>query len=639
MATVDSLITDARNYAISVLAGANQAIGAAMASANSLGQMGGGPLIPTVNISAPGPGDLGAVPEFKGSGFVDPGFSGAAPVLTPALPLDISGDPGPVPSVVGFSDPGTQPYGDPGDPGLIDSPPDFNLGDFSVPPSPDLLGEIRGIPRPSISPIRIPAAPQYMAPEFLGTSPSLPDAAPTGLDSTLQTTYLAISPVMRDAVRNELDAFIDREFPEFRTGLAAVEGRLSKYLDGGTALTDEVQDAIYNRASSKSDAEYRRNYATVVGNAARLGHTIPGPVLTAQLQQADKDRRDAGTAVARDLMVKVAELEQQNLQFAVTQSANLRGMMVNAGLNYYGGLVTINGQAVQYAQSVVESIVKVYDTLARQKEIEARIYESEGNIYQAKVRGALSVLEAYQTQVKALEAQANVEAAAVNAYRAQIDAVQAEASVYKAQVEGVIARAQIARNQTDIYQARVQAYAAQVNAWTAQWSGYKAAVDGEIAKVNASAEQVRGFQAQAAAYNSVINARVAQIEGINKTNDGLLRSYTTALEAYRTQVNALAEVDRAKVQSFDTTIKAFTAKANAIGERSRAEIASYEASLRAVVASAEMQFRMLHEKHDLDIHRVEALARLSESAAANYRGVAQSALSGMNTLVGNIKNE
>ena len=639
MADINTLIFDAQTYAQNVLGQAMASLNGAFAVMNNLGNQIGGPVFPVFNVSPPAPGDPGDVPQYNGKGFVDPGLTTKAPTLRDVPDLDLSGAPGTMPSVVGFKDPGNQPTGDAGDNTLLGGTPTISPNDILVPVAPDMMAQIQSIQKPTIVQIRVPTAPAYAEPAFLGKSPDDPAPPPQNLDTTMRAAYTDISPVMREAVTAYVDNFIDSEFPQFRTGLAKVEARLDIYLSGGTALVPAVDDAILSGAQSKSDAEYRRARDGLYEEGARMGHTVLGPTLVSKAQQIDKSRRDANTAAVRERMVKVYELEQQNMQFAVTQSANLRGVMINAALGYFNGLVQINGQALEYARSIVDAIVRTYELAARHAEIQARIYESEAQVFDAKVKGALGVLEAYNAEVRGLEAQANVDRAMVDVYRSQVEAIQAEAMVYRAQVDAALAKAQIARLQVEVYQARVQAYGAQVNAYTARWGGYRAAVEGQIANIQASAEQVRGFEAQSRSYQAIIGARVSQIDGLLKVNEGNLREYTAQVEAYGVRVRALAEVNRAQIESFDATIKSFIAKANAISEHSRAEIAQFEAALRAVIANAEMAFRLLHERHDLDIHRAEGIAALSTAAAHNYTGLAQSAMSGMNTLVAQVAQQ
>src|SRR6185312_5372123 len=222
------------------------------------------------------------------------------------------------------------------------------------PAAPDLLGEIATIVAPTLIDVTIGDAPTFQAPEFLGTEPVLPSAPPTDLDKTQRIQYSTILPVMREAVNSELDAFMDREFPQFRSGMAAIEDRLATYLQGGSALTPAIEDAIFNRTIDKTNADAKRMRQKVLGEGARAGFTIPPITLLQQLQDVDQERRNNNARAATDIAVKQAELEQHNLQFAVTTSANLRQIALNAALEYYTGLVQLNSHALEYARDVVQ---------------------------------------------------------------------------------------------------------------------------------------------------------------------------------------------------------------------------------------------------------------------------------------------
>lgn len=635
--TAGVLIGDARNYAANAVTNAQVNMNFAIEALNSLGQgVIGTPGTP-INITPPQPGDPGAPPAYLGQHFTTTAFTGTRPNITDPGDLNMPTAPDNVPVIAVFDAP-QQPIGANPDPASIGAAPGFT--DVSVPSAPDLNAEIRSIVAPQLISVTIPSAPIFVDPGFNGVKPDFDSVPmPTNLDAMMRTQYDIASPLFRDAVTANLDAFIDREFPSFRTGLASLEARLNTYLQGGTALTAAVEDAIHSRTLDKTNIEGRRAAAKAWGEGSRAGFTIAGPTLLSQLQDIDQERRNNNSRAAIDIAIKQAELEQANLQFAVTQSTNLRSMMINAGLAYYSGLVTINGQALEYARSVVDAIVKAYDIATRAAEIKARIYEAEARVYESRLRAALAVIQVYEAQVRGIEAQVNVNLAQVQAYKARLEAVGVEAQVYRAQVEGALAGATIERARADVYTARVQAFGASVNAYTARWQGYEAAVRGEAAKVQASAEPVRAYTAQVQAYESHVKALTAEFETKNRANETRLAVYKTDIDAYTALNRSRAEAVMAEVASFDTTIKAFIAKANAISEHSRAEIASYEAGLRALIAQAEISLRHLTETNRINVARAEGIARVGVAAGAVYSGVAQSTLAGMNTLAAEIVDQ
>jgi len=622
------LINDARRFAGLQLDNADAASSSARGALAAISDGGVYQAIP-VEIEPPFVVDPGVPPEYHGSRFSPQKFGKSLGGLREIGNPTVQPTYGTAPKVEVFNKP-DKPPGDTADATLLQNVP--VLLPISVPGAPDLLSEIHGITKPDIISITIPDAPIYVAPEFTGTRPVFDAEMPTDLDATMRTQYQTISPVMRDAVTSQIDAFIDHEFPSFRSGLAKIEDRLNTYLNGGSALSAAIENAIHSRTLDKTNREGRRAADTAWKDAAKAGYTMPTAYLLAKKQDIDQMRRDNNARAAIDIAVKQAELEQHNLQFAVTQSASLRQVAISSALSYYSGLIQINGQALEYARSIVDAIVKAFDIAARYAEVQTRIYEAEANIYSAKLRGALAVFEAYNAKIRGLEAQSNVNLAQVQVYKARLDAVMAEANVYRAEVDGALAKATIERAKVDIYQARVQAYGAQVNASTAAWQGYVAACQGESAKVSASAEAVRAWTAKVNAYSAEVSAKGNEIQAIATSNEGKARAFSAEASAFSAQVQAESASVQAEIASYDETLKAYQAKASVIARRSETQIRAYEVALRQLENQAQMQFQYLQEANAMRVAKATGMARISQSLAAVHGASAQAALSGMNSL-------
>lgn len=628
--TVDDQIAAQRIYTSEVLGLAYSELSQArgtIASITGINDTGA----PRIDIAAPVPVDLGTAPQYSGSHFTVQNFDGERPTLFNLPSLIYPNEP-PVPTGVDltFVDP-TRPTGMP-DAGTIGDAPD--VAAIVVPPAPNLYAEISGIEKPTITPIVIPDAPPYIEPEFTGVAPTLTGIdIPTDLDSKMRTEFSTIGPVMRDAIVTQVDSFIDREFPAYRSGLSTLETKLNTMLQGGTGIDATVEDAIVRRTVDKVYAEGKRAKAAVRKAAAQAGITMPGPMLNSQLRDADQAGRDNISRAATDVAIKAFDLEQQIMQFSVTQGSQLRQAMIQAGLVMAGHMVQVNGQAVQYAQGVVDLIVKAFDIAARYAEIQARIYESAAQVYESRLKGALAATEAWTARIRGLEAQANVDVARVNAYRARLEAVQAEASAYKASVDGLVAQASIERLKVDIYQARTQAYGAQVNAYTGMWSAYEASVRGETARIGAGVERYKAYAVQVTAQVEQIKARIAELQGVASANESLVRMYSADVEAFRARVSAESESVKAEVESFDTTLKAFIANANAKAEHARSEIASYQAGMQGLIESAKIFQQYAFANADIGVKRATGMASVSEHLASVYGNVAASGLSGANSLV------
>jgi hypothetical protein len=627
MSTASDLIEDARGYASTQLTNAQIQMNAAMNILSGLSARGPGKF--DLKMEPPKPYDPKGAPQYKGSSFRDPGLRATEPTFQDPGDLSEAGQPGDAPPVAQYYPP-PQPQGEPTDT-TGDPPPINDVTD--VPPPPDLLAEIASIPVPVLIPVTFPDKPPvYVPPEFAGQPPTAPPPPPSNLEDTMRGEWSEISVIMVDAVTAQIDAFIDREFPNHRNGLQKIEERLFRYLEGGSALSPEVETALYNRLLDKTNMETTRASRKAWGEAGRMGFTLPNPILVAQQYDIDQQRRDTNARAAIDITVKQAELEQSNLQFAVTQSSMLRKLAIDSGLAYYNGLVTINGQALDYARSLVDAIVKSYDLAVKYCEIQARIYETEARIYEAHLKGAMAGIEAYVMMLKALEIKTQSDIAQVQLYTERINAVNAEANVYRAYIEGIKAEAEIERMKIEIYTAEVGAYVAKMNGYSARWQGYSAAVGGESAKMNASAVEQQAWSAKWAAYDSTIRGRTAALQGKLAVEEGRLKSYQAAVEAYNAHVQALAAVNRAEVDSFDSTIKAYQAEASARSAGASSELANYEAGLRAADVASQVLQAELREQNAVTMQKIISMAAVATAAGNIYSASASASLSGMNSL-------
>lgn len=639
MSEVSDLIDAATTYASNAETAAINALNGASAALNNLGRtISTDPMKGLViAVSPPAVGDPGDVPAYTGSHMTPDDLAtlvGDPPELSSVLELILP------PDVV---DTGTDlVYVDPPYPTGVN--PDYTLlADVPVlddlppiPTSPDLQSEIAGIIAPTLIDIDVPDAPTYVAPEFTGVKPTFDATAPTDLDLALRDAYNTAAPTFMAAVSDRFDAFLSTNFPEFAAGMAKIEARLNTYLDGGSALSPAVEDAMQGRARNRADAEYRRAAAKAAKDAARMGHTVIGPMLASQMLDIDQTRRDANIKVAIEIFVENAKLEQSNLQFAVTQSTNLRKIAIDASLQYLQSIVQVNGQALDYARASVDAVVKAFDVAARYAETQARIYEADANVYRALLEGAMQQIRAYEATINGLRAKADLNRVQIEAYTARLNAVRIEADVYRAGVEAVVAAAGLQRERVALYDAKVKAFSSQVNAFTSQYSAYEAAVRGQEARMNVNVSRAREFEARTNAYAATVSAKAKAIDSQIQTNNQKVNAFKVKVDAYAALERSKVDSVNIDVQQYKAQLDAFVAKANAISAKSRAESANYEVALRGVIAQANVILEQIKEFNHLDIVRATGLAQVSQTLGAQFAHLAEAAMSGMNSLAADI---
>ncbi|MDD2990623.1 MAG: hypothetical protein PHI64_16905 [Zoogloea sp.] len=577
--------------------------------------------------------NLGAVPQYQGSAFVEPESPGAAPslrevpeLILPALPVNTAQKP------------------------VIRTPQtpsqlaQFNkqaptLSGISVPAAPAALQNLALLTPPTLTDITVPGAPIVQIPEFDAVRPDTSLQEPGNLEAQFRQDFRDQAGSMARVLEGELDAYLAKINPQFHSQMAAIEDRLARYLAGGTGFTPAVENAIWNRANDKIDGEFRRARDAAYDDAARRGFTLPTGALHSTLMQSRQAAADASARAAMDIAIKQAELEQANLQFAVTQSASLRQVALQATQSWAGNLVQINGQALEFAKGVLQAAIELYEIRAKTVQIRVQLYQAEAEVYQHRLKAALAVYDAYQAHIEGLKAQVGVDAARVQAFQAQADGYAALANAYKAVIDGLATRAQIEKLKVDAFGAEVNAFQAQVQAKTAEWQGFRAQLEGETIRIDAYGKEVQAYGQEVDAYKAQVQAQSTAIQAASTANEAAARTYQAAVSAYSALVQGRSSVVEAEIKSFESTLRGWTAGVQAKESEARVKIANNQANAQATISAYQQNSHIVLANMDMNYKRMNDMSRVGVAGAEVFGKMASSALSGMNALAASVENQ
>lgn len=623
--SVEALIADARGYSSTVLSQATAALSSAQTAISAITYAGFG----MTPVALPQSPDMGApikaptltditldLPQAPSSNMVFQDISsidaGVAPTLSAVSPtLSLPNKPN---QVAEFT--ATLP------------PIDISAISAQFPTAPSLITPVA----PTLVDRAEPDKPLVSIPAFDGVKPTGMPVAPTDLEGSFISGYHAAAPEFVTAVNGYVDAELLKLNPQYHAQMSAIEAQLTKYLQGGTGLNPAVEDAIYARARSKQDAEARRVRDQALADAATRGFTMPSGALLSATQQARQAGADNNAAGAREIVVLQAEMEQKNLQFAVTTSTGLRTAMVQAMLSYMQNVTQLNGQALDYAKSILNAIVEMYNTQVKVFGLQLEAYKADVAVYEALMRGALAAVEIYKAEIQALQAMTQVDHMKVEIYRARIDVLTSMTSMYKTQVDAVVSKASLEKLKIDLFQAQVQAYGAQVQAKTAEWQGYSAAIGGEEAKARVYGTQVQAYAAQVNGYSASIAAKAEAVKAQALTNDARAKQYVAEVQGFSSIVQAKGEVARTKLENQRQEILAFQAETQAAVANYQVRSDYYKATAQIGIENARLGVTTILEGAKVIIGQARSVADVSVSSAQVYGQLAGAAVAGMNTL-------
>lgn len=623
--TVASLITEAQGRTTTLTGSAENALQSAVAAVQSMGYTitSYTPLSP---VQAP-PADINTpLPPLPAVTLEIPGEPAG-----PETFQDINEiDPGVVPALTATMQPIVQQTQPSQLASFNEVSPHINTSlVFPEPPS-TLLNPL--IAAPNLTDRTEPTVPQVMLPAFTSVAPIDTTVAPTNLDTTFGNAYAGAMPSMITSVNGYVDAMLTQRNPQYSAQMAAIEAQLTRYLAGGTGLNAAVENAIYARAQSKNDAEARRVRDAAYAEAAKRGFTLPTGALMSAQQTARQAGADNNAKAATEITVMQAEMEQKNLQFAVTTSTALRTTVLNATLSYMQNLGQLNGQAMDYAKTILSSILEMYNTSVKVFTVKLEAYKADAVVFETRLKSAMAGIELYKAEVQALEAMTQVDKAKVDVYRARIDSLTALSNVYRAQIEAVQGRAGLEKLKLDLFQTQVQAYTAQVQGKNAEWQGYTAAINGEQAKAQIYATEVQAYSATVNAYKAGIEAQAEAVKAAAATNDARARQYSASMQGFQAVVQARGLVANTKIENQRQSILAYQASIQAQVGRAQVQSEYYKATSTVAVENAKLSLNAMYQSAESRKSYGQSLAQLHTANAQIYGNLAGAALAGMNTL-------
>jgi hypothetical protein len=625
MTVASDLIASGRAYADSLVAQATNALNDATDAVNAVGYTDPGyvpvtlPATPPTSISLSLPTfntvtlDLPAAPTttlvFQD---ISPIVPGAQPTLNATVPtLTLPTAPS---QTAGFNE----------------AAPTINTG-LAFPTAPDELLHPT-FSAPTLADRMEPTKPQTTLPGFSAAAPTDTTVAPTNLDTTFDTAYRTAAPSTMAMVNGYVDAELTKLNPRYTEQMGAIENQLAAYLAGGTGLSADVENAIYERAKDKNLGEARRVRDTAFNDMAGRGFTMPTGALLSAAQQARQNGADSLARASTEITVMQAEMEQKNLQFAVTTSASIRQWVVAATLSYMQNLVSINGQALDYAKSILGAVIEVYNASVKAFSVRLDAYRAQAAVYETQLKSAMAGIELYRIEIQALEALTQVDKAKVDVYRARIESLTALSGVFRAQVEAVLGQVTLEKSKLDLFQSKVQAYSAVVQGKNVEWQGYRAAIEGQTALVGIYNSQVQGFVAQTEAYKTGISAQSEVVRAQAATNAARATQYNATLDGYKTIVATRGEVARTQLENQRQTVTAFDSQVRF--ELGKAQVANeyYKASSTVGIANADFRIRSALGFIESRRGYQSVLAQLASTNASVYGGTAAAGLSGLNSL-------
>ena len=411
--------------------------------------------------------------------------------------------------------------------------------------------------------------------------------------------------------------------------LTQVKNELSIRLQGGTGLSPVVEAAIWNRGRDRESKTALLAERTALVDRASQGFSRPTGAMMSLLDQITQESQSKIIDLSRDIMVKQAELEQENLKSSIQQTIALEEVLIRE-YNVYAQ------RAFEVAKYTQDVQIELYKASVSLYNTQVEAYKSFTISYQAKVQAELSKIEIFKAQIEAQKLIGDINEQSIRVYVARIEAVKTNVEIYKELIQAVAIKLETQKIQVDVFKTKIDAYSAQVAAKASEYSMYSEQVKGQMAVVGVYDSQVKAYASRVQAYASTADVTIkkadTQVE-VQKLNlgkyDSDIKAYIAAVQADQLVYGAATEVYRSQAEMYSANVGMVKASAELALKQSentitqnkyKADIAIQNANISLESVKAAYQAALQAQTNAGNIYSQiggSALSAIHVSSAAN----------------------
>jgi hypothetical protein len=379
---------------------------------------------------------------------------------------------------------------------------------------------------------------------------------------------------------------------------------------GGTGLNADVENAIWDRGRER-EARSTRDALDALDQMEALGYSAPpGIYLDARLKViTELDYANRGHS--REVMIKSAELELDNVKHALTTAESLESTLIN----YTNAIEQRLFDSTKYA---TEAGIAIYNAQVQGFAALVEVYRTKVQVYTAQIAAETAKVDAYRALVQAEEAKAQVNTALVQQYKVSADVALSAIEVYKAEIAGIQTKAEIEKIKVEVFGEQVRAYGARVNAYTAGVEGYRASIEAETAKQQAYRAQVDAFAAQVEASVKQIDARIAVYRGQLDAKNTEWEGYKATVAGESARIAGIVSTNSALAQVYQSQVTGLSSFNEVLTKQWQATLDQNQkvADIAIAAAKANSELYITTRSLALDAAKVGATVSAQLGAAA-----------------------
>jgi hypothetical protein len=304
---------------------------------------------------------------------------------------------------------------------------------------------------------------------------------------------------------------------------------LSDVESGGTGLSEEVEEALWERTRERDYRDYQEAAAKLDSLWAGKGFSLPNGVLVDNHQDLINRDKDQRIERSRDILIKQAELAQVNTHFAITSSLSLEQLELNHANQVFNRSLEAQKATIEFGIAYHNLAIADYNIQLEKSRIQA-------SVQGAKLEAEKLRLEAYRVSLLAVSAKSNLDKDLMAEYNLDLERYDKFLKLFQAEQGAVATALGIEGLKIDFYKENINDHRARVDAQGKEADLYLAQVEGELGKVKVYTAELEAEKTRVSIMKVQTDIQIAKIRENVELQTLALKSFLGNIEKYKAEV-------------------------------------------------------------------------------------------------------
>lgn len=374
--------------------------------------------------------------------------------------------------------------------------------------------------------------------------------------------------------------------------LDSLKAKLNARIHGGTGLAPEIEQQIWDRSRDRETRLALAKEQEVLRGAEALGFPLPSGVMAGQLADARREYLDKLSGLSRDIAIKQAELEQENVKASIQAALQLESTLLE-------DCYKLEVLALDAAKAAADNAIQAHNAALEQFKALLAGYQAYAQAYDTLIKAEMTKVEVFKALLSAEETKANINKALVDRYKAEIEGRMAVVEIYKARVGAAQTLAELERTNVQVAGEQIKAFVATVNAETAKADLYKTTVQVEGTKQEAYATTIKAYSTKVGAQAERARVNIAKYQAH-------IAAKSMEWDGYKARLQAAVAEAEIKARSASITVDGYRLGASAAEAQAGSYMRRWEADIKQYEAGQTLTFNVAKVNADAITHANDA---------------------------------